>query len=69
MSESAKLVGIEDGRLSDIAPTMLSMAGLEPSAETVSYTHLDVYKRQPLSKSALYHRVLRIERLLNGGEL
>lgn len=23
----------------------------------------------PLSKSALYHRVLRIERLLNGGEL
>ena len=29
----AKLTGIEDGRLSDIAPTMLTMAGLEPSAE------------------------------------
>lgn len=33
VSDSAKLTGIEDGRLSDIAPTMLSMAGLEPSAE------------------------------------
>ena len=33
VSGSAKLTGIEDGRLSDIAPTMLSMAGLEPSAE------------------------------------
>ncbi len=30
---AAKLTGIEDGRLSDIAPTMLTMAGLEPSAE------------------------------------
>lgn len=33
VSDKAKLTGIEDGRLSDIAPTMLSMAGLEPSAE------------------------------------
>lgn len=33
VSETAKLTGIEDGRLSDIAPTMLTMAGLEPSAE------------------------------------
>ena len=33
VSDFAKLTGIEDGRLSDIAPTMLSMAGLEPSAE------------------------------------
>ena len=33
VSDSAKLTGIEDGRLSDIAPTMLTMAGLEPSAE------------------------------------
>ena len=33
VSDTAKLVGIEDGRLSDIAPTMLTMAGLEPSAE------------------------------------
>ncbi len=33
VSDAAKLVGIEDGRLSDIAPTMLTMAGLEPSAE------------------------------------
>ena len=30
---AAKLTGIEDGRLSDIAPTMLALAGLEPSAE------------------------------------
>ena len=28
----AQLTGIEDGRLSDIAPTMLTMAGLEPSS-------------------------------------
>ena len=27
---AAKLTGIEDGRLSDIAPTMLTLAGLEP---------------------------------------
>ena len=33
VSDKAKLTGIEDGRLSDIAPTMLTMAGLEPSAE------------------------------------
>lgn len=33
VSDRAKLTGIEDGRLSDIAPTMLSMAGLTPSAE------------------------------------
>lgn len=33
VSDTAKLAGIEDARLSDIAPTMLSMAGLEPSAE------------------------------------
>ena len=33
VSDTAKLVGIEDGRLSDIAPTMLTMAGLKPSAE------------------------------------
>ena len=33
VDEKAKLTGIEDGRLSDIAPTMLTMAGLEPSAE------------------------------------
>lgn len=26
---AAKLTGIEDGRLSDIAPTMLSLAGIE----------------------------------------
>lgn len=30
---AAELTGIEDGRLSDIAPTMLALAGLEPSAE------------------------------------
>lgn len=33
VDEKAKLTGIEDGRLSDIAPTMLTMAGIEPSAE------------------------------------
>ena len=33
VSDKAKLTGIEDGRLSDIAPTMLTMAGIEPSAE------------------------------------
>ena len=33
VDEKAKLAGIEDGRLSDIAPTMLTLAGLEPSAE------------------------------------
>lgn len=33
VDEKAKLTGIEDGRLSDIAPTMLTLAGLEPSAE------------------------------------
>ena len=33
VDEKAHLTGIEDGRLSDIAPTMLTMAGLEPSAE------------------------------------
>ena len=33
VSKSAKLAGIEDGRLSDIAPTMLTMAGLDPSPE------------------------------------
>lgn len=33
VDEKAKLTGIEDGRLSDIAPTMLTMAGLEPSKE------------------------------------
>ena len=31
VDDKAKLVGIEDGRLSDIAPTMLTLAGLEPS--------------------------------------
>ena len=30
---AAHLTGIEDGRLSDIAPTMLTMAGLEPSKQ------------------------------------
>ena len=30
---AAKLTGIEDGRLSDIAPTMLTLAGLEPSKQ------------------------------------
>ena len=33
VDEKAQLTGIEDGRLSDIAPTMLTMAGIEPSAE------------------------------------
>ena len=33
VDEKAKLTGIEDGRLSDIAPTMLTMAGLDPSKE------------------------------------
>lgn len=33
VDEKAQLTGIEDGRLSDIAPTMLTLAGLEPSAE------------------------------------
>ena len=33
VDDKAKLVGIEDGRLSDIAPTMLILAGLEPSKE------------------------------------
>ena len=33
VDEKAKLAGIEDGRLSDIAPTMLTLAGLESSAE------------------------------------
>lgn len=33
VDDKAKLTGIEDGRLSDIAPTMLIMAGIEPSAE------------------------------------
>ena len=33
VDEKAKLTGIEDGSLSDIAPTMLTMAGIEPSAE------------------------------------
>ena len=33
VDDKAKLTGIEDGRLSDIAPTMLTMAGIEPSAE------------------------------------
>ena len=31
--DNAQLAGIEDGRLSDIAPTMLAMAGLTPSNE------------------------------------
>ena len=30
------------GKLCDIAPTLLDLAGIKP----VSYTHLDVYKRQ-----------------------
>ena len=33
VDDKAKLVGIEDGRLSDIAPTMLTLAGLESSKE------------------------------------
>ena len=33
VDDKAKLTGIEDGRLSDIAPTLLTMAGLEPSKE------------------------------------
>ena len=33
VDDKAKLVGIDDGRLSDIAPTMLTLAGLEPSKE------------------------------------
>lgn len=33
VDEKAHLTGIEDGRLSDIAPTMLALAGIEPSAE------------------------------------
>ena len=33
VDDKAKLVGIEDGRLSDIATTMLTLAGLEPSKE------------------------------------
>ena len=33
VDDKAKLVGIEDGRPVDIAPTMLTLAGLEPSKE------------------------------------
>ena len=33
VDEKAELTGIEDGRLSDIAPTMLILAGLEPSKQ------------------------------------
>ncbi|AEB07353.1 phosphoglycerate mutase [Coriobacterium glomerans PW2] len=32
VDKAAHLTGIEDGRLSDIAPTLLTLAGLEPSA-------------------------------------
>ena len=49
----------EGGRLADLAPTMLEMLGLP---QPVSYTHLDVYKRQDIwrtiihGKNQIYHR-------------
>lgn len=57
VDEKAKLTGIEDGRLSDIAPTMLTMAGIEPSAEmTVACSPPRPKRKQiPFSSKGVVH--------------
>ena len=56
LRQLSELAGISNPYLSQIE------RGLKkPSAETVSYTHLDVYKRQGVQQAASAHLMLRVQ--------